>query len=353
MTQLKDGPLAVLAAPVLETLTRTEIESQMKWAYDHPRNLAKVKAEAMEMATIDEDTAAGCFYSLPARGGTPIEGPSVRLAEIIASTWTNMRAASRIIEIGQSFVTAQGVCHDLEKNVCRSVEVKRRITNKNHVRYSEDMIGVTCNAAMSIAFRNAVFQVVPMLYTHTICRAARAMAIGSAETLGKRRQEMVSHYQKMGVHAALVLQSIGRDSIDDVTLKDLETLVGIANAIKDGDMSVDEAFPGVSDTKEKAQTLSEHVEQEQAKAAEPVKPKPKLEGPPPEAEQPSPDLVKHRNDIWEMVKKLNDKDKEECLRLAGMKSVDDVLLCNKITVLSGLKTRVIKIVDKPEEGKLI
>src|SRR5678816_4803120 len=98
------------------------------------------------------------FYSLP-RGGRNIVGPSVRFAEVVASSWGNIRSGARIIDIDDKFITAQGQCFDLEKNICVQVEVKRRITKKDGKRYDDDMIGVTGNAACSISLRNAVFKV--------------------------------------------------------------------------------------------------------------------------------------------------------------------------------------------------
>lgn len=55
-------------------------------------------------------------------------------------------------------MTAQGVFHDLERNVAITYEVRRRIVDKNGRRYKPDMIGVTANAACSIALRNAILR---------------------------------------------------------------------------------------------------------------------------------------------------------------------------------------------------
>lgn len=359
--QDEGAPLAVVATPVLETLTRTEIESQMEWAWKHKRDLAAVRRQALAAATCDEATAKECFYTLPARGDSdPIRGSSVRLAEIVYSIFGNLRAGSRIIDIGQCFVTAQGVCLDLETNVSRSVEVPRRITNKHGVRYGEDMIWITCMAAMSIAFRNAVLQVIPAVYTDPICEAARRKAIGSAETLGHRRKEMITHYGKMGVSRDLVLQSIGRGSIDEVSLEDLETLVGVANAIKGGDMSVDEAFPGVSDTKEKPQTLAEAVDREEPKA-EPIgktmsrmtgKPKVGGENPlepvdkRPEPTPATPDvatdpaIAELRLKVVTALESLPMPDQTYVLGKAQMKTTDEVAECTSKARLQTILMRV-------------
>ena len=51
---------------------------------------------------------------LSPRGGKPIEGPSNRLAEIVAYAWGNLRISSRITNEGAKFLTAQTTILDLE-----------------------------------------------------------------------------------------------------------------------------------------------------------------------------------------------------------------------------------------------
>ena len=222
--------------------TRQEIDIQVATAHRFPRSIKSFKQAALEMATLDIETAAGCFYALP-RGGKTIEGPSVRLAEIVLSAWGNIRADARVIDVGPTQITAEGMCWDLEKNVAVRVQVKRRITDKHNNRYPEDMIVVTGNAACAIALRNAVFKVVPMMYTKDIEAKAREVAIGDASTLSTRRAECIAAFGKMGVTQDRVLSAIGKAGIDDVTLDDLGTLRGMFTAIREGDTTVDEAFP--------------------------------------------------------------------------------------------------------------
>jgi hypothetical protein len=70
-------------------------------------------------------------------------------------------------------VTAQGVCHDLQSNTFIAYEVRRRITGKGDRKYSDDMIGVTGNAASSIALRNAILKIIPKVFWDGIYQAAR------------------------------------------------------------------------------------------------------------------------------------------------------------------------------------
>lgn len=230
------------AIQVLSPATKGEIDMQISTAKRYPRSIKSFKEQALAMATLDEETASGCFYSMP-RGGKPIEGPSARLAEIVLSAWGNVRADARVIDAGPKEITAEAMTWDLEKNVAVRVQVKRRITDKHGKRYNDDMIVVTGNAACSIALRNSVFKVIPMAFTKAVYQAARAVAIGDAKTLASKRAEMVAYFGKMGIVPERVLAVIDRKSIEDVSLDDLAVLKGLATAIKEGDTSVDEAFP--------------------------------------------------------------------------------------------------------------
>lgn len=256
----------------VESQARGEVDTQISTARRYPRSVKMFRQKALSLATLDEDTAASCFYSLP-RGGKPIEGPSARLAEIVAISWGNLRSQANVVDVDDKWVTARGVCWDLEANVAISVEVRRRITDKNGKRYNDDMIGVTSNAACAIALRNAVFKVVPMAMAKPIYDAARKVAIGDAETLAARRGKMVQHFGKMGVQPDQICTKVGRASVDDITLDDLGTLIGLATAIKDGDTTVDEAFAvepknGGDSGKPKSERMAEQLKKPASKPKE-------------------------------------------------------------------------------------
>jgi hypothetical protein len=238
--------LAVVEPSALEIAERTSIDIQIATAKKYPRSLAKVKNAMLSLATLDEETAASCFYSLPARkggDGKPIQGASARMAEIALSSYGNIRAGARIIGNDGKVITAQGVVHDLENNVCVSTEVRRRITNKYGQTFSEDMQVVAGNAACSIVLRNAVFKVVPFALVKPIYEKAKQLAIGDAKSLVQRRAAAIEYFVKMGVPRERIFAALGVGGVDDVTLAHLETLTGFRTAITDGDSSVDEVFP--------------------------------------------------------------------------------------------------------------
>lgn len=239
------SPLDIVETSALEQMERAQIDVQITTAKRYPRQLAAVKQAMLSFATLDQDTAASCFFTLPARkggDGKPIQGPSIRMAEIALSTYGNIRAGARVIADDGKMLTIQGVCHDLQTNVCVTVETKRRVTSKDGRRFSEDMIVMTGNAGCSIALRNAVFRVVPLALVKPIYEQAKKTAVGDAKTLVQRRADALGHFSKMGVPKEKVFAALQVKGLEDINLEHLEVLLGYANAIKDGETSIDEVF---------------------------------------------------------------------------------------------------------------
>lgn len=248
--------LATVPSPMAEALTRAEIGIQVETAKKYPRSLSKFYADAMAMATLNEEVAASCCYAVP-RGGKTIEGPSARMAEIVACSWGNIRTDARIVDVTDTEVVARGVCIDLERNNGQTVEVRVRITDKHNKRYNADMIGVASLAALAKARRNAIFVTVPRAYINPIYEAARQAAVGKAETLGKRRSQMIAHFAKLGVLAARVFAAVGAAGEADITLDNLVTLRGYANAIKEGTATIEQCFPEEKVTPRAEQKIQE------------------------------------------------------------------------------------------------
>jgi hypothetical protein len=232
----------ILHPTAVGAITRAEIDVQVATARAYPRSLKRFRDRAIEMATIDEETAESCFYTLMREGKT-IEGPGIRLAEIVAAAYGNIRAGCRVIDIDEKFITAQGFVHDLESNVAYFTEVKRRITNRAGRRYSDDMIVTTANAACSIALRNAIFKGVPKSLVDPVYREAKRVAVGDASTLEQRRGRALEHFNRLGISTERILALLGRMGIEEIDLADLEKLTGLRTAVRDGEISIEEAFP--------------------------------------------------------------------------------------------------------------
>lgn len=242
-------------AETLMALTKGEIDAQIATAKQYPRNLSRVLNNIETLATMDEDVAGSCFYTLR-RQGKVIEGASVRMAEIVASSWGNLRTQARIIANDGKTITAQGVCHDLETNTAISVEVKRRITDKNGKTYNDDMQIMTGNAACAIALRNAVFKVVPAALIKKAIDKAKKVSIGESMTLETSRAKMLDYFKTIGVDERQIFDYLSVEKIEEIDIDMVVELRGLATAIKEGTTTVKEAFEPKVD-EEKAKKVAE------------------------------------------------------------------------------------------------
>lgn len=225
----------------LSLITKAEIDMQISTAKAFPRSIKMFLDKAMSIATVSEEVAASCAYALP-RGGKTLEGPSVRLAEIVSSSYGNIRSGSRVIANDGKWITAQGVCHDLESNTAITIEVKRKITDKTGKTYNEDMQTVTGNAACAIAFRNAVFKVIPAALVNDIYEKVKEVAKGTAETLVARRAKAVKYFTDQGIKEPQICAVLEIKKIDDIDLDKLSILRGMVTLIKNNESTLDELF---------------------------------------------------------------------------------------------------------------
>jgi len=237
-----DGPITAESGTVA-LLNKSEIDMQIATAHRYPRSLKRFRDETLQMVTLTEQIAGECIYSLP-RDGKTIEGPSARFAEVIASAWGNCRAGARVVSDQGDFVTAQGVFHDLERNVAITYEVQRRIVDSKGRRYKADMIGVTANAACSIALRNSILKGVPKAFWSGMYQAARKTVMGDFKTLANRRADALKEFVAFGVTKEQVFAAIGVAGEQDVGLEHLVTLSGMLTALKDGDSTPEQMFGG-------------------------------------------------------------------------------------------------------------
>ncbi|HPW66631.1 MAG TPA: hypothetical protein PLS84_06050 [Salinivirgaceae bacterium] len=274
----KDGIIEVKSVEVLEAINRAEVDIQIATAKKYPRDINEALNKIATYAKMDKETAEDCFYVLRRRGANGqenvIEGLSVRMAEIIAGAWGNIRVQTRITGNDGKMITAQAICHDLETNYAVSKEVNRRITDKFGRTYSEDMQVVTGNAASSIAFRNAVLAVIPKAITKKVINEVKQVALGQSIDLEQSRQNIIIYFKKIGVSEEQVLSYLDINSINEIDQAKVFELRATANAIKEGTTTVQETFvkpfedaKAEAKAKEQQNKASDKASEAMAKAA--------------------------------------------------------------------------------------
>jgi len=225
-----------------------EVNAQVATARRYPRRRAIDIARNIEgLATMTEEVAEECMYSLP-RGGKTIEGPSIRFAEIVQQQWGNNRVEAAIGNIDRvnKRIQAVGMYHDLETNSATRVTMWQRISGSDKTGgkiYNDDMIQVAGVAAASKARRNAILAGVPRAVWHGAYQKVRQVIMGDIKTLANRRAAAITEFQRFGITAEALFGLLeGVKDENDITLEHLVTLRGTLSGLKSGEVTVEQLF---------------------------------------------------------------------------------------------------------------
>lgn len=253
----------------IDPVEKANVDSQVATAKQYPRDIKRAINNSIVMATMDTQTAQSMGYALP-RSGKPITGPSVHLAKLIVSNWGNIRAEAKVVKITDKQVISRGTCWDLENNVATAFEVRRSIVGK-YGRFSDDMITVTGNAANSIAYRNAVFSVIPKMVVDKVYQAAQHCITGDLSTEEKlltRRKKCLDFFKdEYNITEKEVVMLCGKQTVNQIKSDEIALLLGIAQSLKDGDTTVDELMKPYR-KEENKDTIAQKAAEAATKAAQ-------------------------------------------------------------------------------------
>jgi hypothetical protein len=235
-------------------LAMAELNQDVITARSFPRSLARAFKGINELVAMDELSAKECVYAVP-RDGKTIRGPSIRLAEIIASQWGNCHCASRVVHVDriEKYVESEGIFHDLETGLKRTARTRKSIAKRDGGIYSQDMIMTAGNAAASIAMREAILKGVPKAIWRQAFDHAEKVIKGNVTTLVERRTEAMKALAGIGVTPERVFGALGIAGLEEIGLDELADLFAMYQGVKNGDSDVDEVFPAVAKAGGKAE----------------------------------------------------------------------------------------------------
>lgn len=260
-----------ILVPVGE-IERAEWDVQISTAKKYPRSLDTFVKRAGDMVAIDRATAEGCIYRRPVGKGEDgkqkiAEGMSIRMAEIVGSSYGNLRVAARIVEQNPRFVKVEAVAHDLESNYAAKSEIIESTVDKYGKPFSERMRIVVAKAALAKAHRDATFKVVPRALCKPVLNKAIAV-ISGGKTLEERRKAAHAWILGLKIDEKRVWEVLEVNGIGDLGEEHLVILLGLKTALDDGDATVDETFPPLTSQRPEGQTKTESVAAKVRKAKE-------------------------------------------------------------------------------------
>jgi len=215
----------------------TTIKERTEIARESKRDIPATLNEIEQLATMSSEVALSCFYVIfDKKDNKPIVGISVRFAELVASCWSNIQAGAKIIRNNGMTVVVQGFVHDFEKNALFTVEVERYVGKLSIEQQTQ-----ASNAASSIAFRNAVFKAIPAVLFSVITNKIKKYITDNISASGVC-QETIAYFLSKSVTKSEIMNRLNVMSLDTLSPEHTFLLIGLKNAIEEGDTTLAEAF---------------------------------------------------------------------------------------------------------------
>lgn len=245
-----------------------EVKGQIFMAKQFPRNVFQAEQRILD-ACKRPSLAEVAIYSYP-RGGTRVEGPSIRLAEVLAQNWGNIMYGVKELEQREGESIAMAYAWDLETNVRqeRTFTVKHSYKAKGKLKKLEDPRDIYEKVANDGArrVRACILGIIPGdIVEKAIEECNKTLAGNNKEPLKDRLARALNTFkEKFRVTQEMIEERFGYN-IDAFTERDYIDLVKIYNSLRDGMSKVEDWFEKPGKTEEKSE-LAKEFEQETKKS---------------------------------------------------------------------------------------
>jgi len=269
-------PAAVAQQPEIVTyLEKAAVDVQVATAKAYPRDRQKAMQAIVAEALMDSESMV---YTLRYRdresGETKVvKGPSIRLAEIIMQNWGNLRVWATVIESRPEYIRARGSAWDVQTNAWGNEEVIVPTLDRHGKPLHDRLRIIYQQVAISKALRNAILRVIPRSVVNTVMQAIERQQPVTPKAIAGIRDWL----RRVGVSEAVACRVVGAQSLDNLTPAQLSTLRGIYAAIRDGEMTVEEAFAAeVSEEADATESQETRTQPKQEPQESPAGPEPKV-----------------------------------------------------------------------------
>lgn len=189
--------------------------------------------------------AEKAFYSYN-RGGSTVNGPTIRFAEELARCWGNIDYGIKELSQDNGKSEMQAYAWDLETNA-QSVQNFtnphiREVGGKAKILTSQrDIYEINANMGAR-RLRSRILAILPNdLVDMAIAECKKTLAGNNDEPLIDRVKKMIVAFGKIGVTQEQIETRLKR-KVDTMTVDDFTDYIGIYNAIKNGESKVADWF---------------------------------------------------------------------------------------------------------------
>jgi hypothetical protein len=224
---------------VAQTRASQEVQGAMVIAKRFPRDETAAIARILQ-ACKRKSLAEQSQYAYP-RGGTKVEGPSIRLAEVLAQNWGNIESGVIELERKERESVAMAYCWDLESNA-RDVKVftvphvrDRSEAKGGSVELSDmrDIYELVANMGARRK-RACILAIIPGdVVDHALEQCDKTLEGDTKEPLIDRIRKMASAFADLTVTIPLLERRLGH-VLDATTEAELTGLRKIFASLRDG-----------------------------------------------------------------------------------------------------------------------
>lgn len=283
MNQMVKNPFQQTTASEVLPNTMTEVKSQREaseiqamvfMAKQFPRNQIQA-ADRILNACTRQTLADSAVYSYP-RGGQNVEGPSIRLAEVLAQNWGNLDFGIRELSQENGVSTVEAYAWDLETNVrqAKVFQVAHKRMAKGGTKTltdPRDIYEMVANQG-SRRLRACILSIIPGDIVEAAlaqCSVTQAASVGATpEEIKETIRKLTATMGKFGITAENI-QDRYQCRLEAIRPAQIVELRKIYTSLKDGMSKPSDWFAIQEVKKSDAQDLNAMVETQPVGEAKP------------------------------------------------------------------------------------
>jgi len=231
------------------TLVKLENNTQMAISVQRPRKEADILSASLKELELYPSMAREALYVKPVGKddtGTmkSVEGLSIRAAESIANRWTNSAYGCELVSEDDESALIAGVFLDYENNTRHVVQARvskfYKKRNGQVVQHTPDRFDTVIKANQSKVLREVILRSLPAGLKKEYENKVRRIL--KADSITNIRNSLMERIETLNISVELIETCRGK-AIKDMKKEELTEIVGLTNAIRDGEVSINEAFP--------------------------------------------------------------------------------------------------------------
>jgi hypothetical protein len=238
------------------TIIKLENQTQMAIAVQRPRDESRILADSLKELDLYPSMAKEAIYTKPVGKDDTgnqkmVEGLSIRAAESLGNRWSNSSYGTEIISEDEEAATIASVFLDYQANTRHVTMARVSKFYKNRqgqiIRYSPDRFDTTLKANGSKLLREVILRSLPAGLKKEY--ETKARNILKKEPVAQQRTAVLERFSDLGVNEDQ-LAAWKEKPLKEWKREDILDALGLANAIRDGEASIDSVFPKVTNNQD-------------------------------------------------------------------------------------------------------